>query len=111
MTYLIFKKFIYIFLHINILNYFYNQIVIKITATANHAATNDSVINYDNKKEYLHFNSAQSLPGTVITKYIGVTEDSDYTLYFSCTVQPYGEVRVEWSEEINKHAIDIEDYK
>ena len=26
--------------------------VIKITATANHAATNDSVINYDNKKEY-----------------------------------------------------------
>lgn len=85
--------------------------VIKITATANHAATNDSVINYDNKKEYLHFNSAQSPPGTVITKYIGVTEDSDYTLYFSCTVQPYGEVRIEWSEEINKHAIDIEDYK
>lgn len=85
--------------------------VIKITATANHVATNDSVINYDNKKEYLHFNSAQSPPGTVITKYIGVTEDSDYTLYFSCTVQPYGEVRVEWSEEINKHAIDIEDYK
>lgn len=85
--------------------------VIKITATANHAATNDSVINYDNKKEYLHFNSAQSPPGTVITKYIGVTEDSDYTLYFSCTVQPYGEVRVEWSEEINKHAIDIKDYK
>lgn len=85
--------------------------VIKITATANHAATNDSVINYDNKKEYLHFNSAQSPPGTVITKYIGVTEDSDYTLYFNCTVQPYGEVRVEWSEEINKYAIDIEDYK
>lgn len=85
--------------------------VIKITATANHAATNDSVINYDNKKEYLHFNSAQSPPGTVITKYIGVTKDSDYTLYFNCTVQPYGEVRIEWSEEINKHAIDIEDYK
>ena len=85
--------------------------VIKITATANHAATNDSVINYDNKKEYLHFNSAQSPPGTVITKYIGVTEDSDYTLYFSCTVQPYGEVKIEWSEEINKHAIDIKDYK
>ena len=85
--------------------------VIKITATANHVGTNDSVINYDNKKEYLHFNSAQSPPGTVITKYIGVTEDSDYTLYFNCTVQPYGEVRIEWSEEINKHAIDIEDYK
>lgn len=85
--------------------------VIKITATANHVGTNDSVINYDNKKEYLHFIQAQSPPGTVITKYIGVTEDSDYTLYFSCTVQPYGEVRIEWSEEINKHAIDIEDYK
>ena len=96
----------FIYLHIP------NEIhVIKITATANHAATNDSVINYDNKKEYLHFNSVQSPPGTVITKYIGVTEDSDYTLYFNCTVQPYGEVRIEWSEEINKHAIDIEDYK
>lgn len=85
--------------------------VIKITATANHTATNDSVINYDNKKEYLHFIGSQSPPGTIITKYIGVTEDNDYTLYFNCTVQPYGEVRVEWSEEINKHAIDIEDYK